>query len=199
MKASGQVECKEYIQATLLHYKSNTSTVLLFYMITIFFGFAGISGLILSITQDYPIQYFLPILCIALIPSLIRFVIIPLQITNTYRAQKEWQSPVDYEITETHLLQNSLYNKSSIPLTKIVRLRENKGLSLIYYNLNCFYIIPKCFFTDPNQIVELRTMLPGKNSTKAIALQKPVRNFKLIIYGALFVIIVFLILKNLYF
>jgi hypothetical protein len=196
MKISGQIIWKELLQAFLLHYKSNVSTLITFYVITIFFGIGGFGGIILSVTEDFPIQYSLPFLLIGLCPILIRYVLLPIQVKNIFRAQKEWNSPFEYEFTETHLMLNTLYNRNSFPFTEIVKWKENKQVCLLYYTFNCFYVIPKRFFTDPQQIDTLRSYIPKKPTQKAKALQKPILISRLIAIAIAIIIIVVVFLFN---
>lgn len=197
MKITGQVEYNDYLQGFLLHYKSNPSTMFLFYGILIFCGLLGISSLILSIIRGYPITYALIILFVALSVFLYRFVFLPIQIKNSFRIQKELNAPFEYEFTETHMLLNTLYNKSSIPFTEFVKWKENKVVFLLYYNPNCFYVIPKRFFMDPQQIDLIKAYIDATKNNKMKEIRRISRKTNWIIYAVLFLLIIILVLTNL--
>ena len=151
----------------------------------------------LSIIQGYPIQYALIMLFLALSVFLYRFVFLPIQVKNSFRIQKELNAPFEFEFTETHMLLNTLYNKSSIPFTEFVKWKENKEVFLLYYNSNCFYVIPKRFFMDPQQIETIKANIDVTKNNKMKEIRRIYRKTNWIIYAVLFLIIIILVLTNL--
>jgi hypothetical protein len=193
MKITGQLNQKDYLQATLLHYKSNVSVLVLFFGILIIFGLTSIIGILFVILQKIPFSFILPVLGVLISTLAIRYLLIPFQIANTFNKRKDLSEPITYEFDGAHISSSALTNQSSRPWSDICEIKENKDICLLYFGLNCFYIIPKRFFTSPEDMEKMRSWVYESPVIKPNNVGDRQRT-KLIVSIVIFAIIVFLII-----
>ena len=161
MKINGKLEWTDYLNSQLLHLRPPTSARIVYYAMYAAVVFALV-GVIYEWTIgqfESAISYMPPLIIIIVIVPLYRYVFLPIFYKNIFTQVKSLNSPFEYEFTETEMLLSNEFGNSRIPWENYTKWKENSELIMLYQSDIVYNIIPKRFFSDPQQIEIIKSLL----------------------------------------
>jgi len=169
MKIKGQLQWTDYLNAQLLHMQPSGFIRVVRLVIYAFMALTFIILLFMALfgQLDFNAAYIFPVLLLVVIFPLYRYVFLPNRVKKIFTQQKEFSLPFEIEFTETGMRSSNEVGNSNRPWTNFVKWKENKELFMLYHSDVLFTMIPKRFFTDPQQIEMVRSFLEKNNVPKA--------------------------------
>ena len=168
MKINGQFQWTDYLNAQLLHLQPNGfGRVVLYGAFSIMIlTFIALLSLYFFGQLDVNISLLLPVFILILLFPLYRYVFLPNRVKKIFMQQKELSSPIEFEFTETGLHTSNEFGNSTRPWSYFIKWKENKELIMLYHSDVLFNMIPKRFFTDPQQIETVKSYLENNKVPK---------------------------------
>ncbi len=151
MKFQGKFEWTDYLAAQNLHLRQPLVARVMLSVVFAFMGLTLLGALIYAIMGKLDILVMLPLVFVGAFFVLYRYVLLPGRIRQLFTQNKELSLPLEYEITEAGLNVSNELGSSLRPWKNFVRWKEDKDVLMLYQSDAAFTMLPKRFFTDPQQ------------------------------------------------
>lgn len=172
MKFTCNIEWKDFLNAQLLHRRPDKFGKIinaLFYGLGVLYIVMIIS---LAVNGRGTFIQWIPVLLWLIAFPLMRYVLLPYQTKQLYSQHKEFQSPIEIELTESGIQTTNLIGSSDRPYSFFHHWKEDKELFLIYVSENAPIILPKRFVGSHEQIETVRSTLTNKIEIKISKVQR---------------------------
>ena len=164
MKINGKLEWTDYLNSQLLHLRPPTSARIVYYAMyaAVVFALVGVIYEWAIGQFESAISYMPPLIIIIVIVPLYRYVFLPIFYKNIFTQVKSLNSPFEYEFTEGEMILSNEFGNSRMPWGNYTKWKENSELIMLYHSDIAYNIIPKRFFSDPQQLEIVKSYI-GEN------------------------------------
>jgi hypothetical protein len=169
MKINGQLKWTDYLNSQLLHLRPTTFMRVVYYSMyaVVLLAFGGIIYQFVTGQLEFSFSYLLPFLFIIAIVPLYRYVFLPMQTRKIFAQQKALNSPFEIEFDETEMTVSNEFGNHRMPWGNFAKWKEDSELLMLYHSDVMYNIIPKRFFSDPQQIEIIRSFLEKNKVSKS--------------------------------
>ncbi|MFN8435349.1 MAG: YcxB family protein [Anaerolineales bacterium] len=165
MKIKVQYTWEDLRNAHLLHMYPSRHFIVYFLAITMLGVF--VYWLFTDLSLIYTAPPILIILAIGIGSSLVnRYISIPNQAKKSFAQQKAISLPFEFELTEAGVHISNELGNSNVPWNYFTKWDENEDIIILYQSDSLIHMLPKRFFTKPQELETINSLLEANKITK---------------------------------
>jgi len=143
IQINGQYELADFKKAQALHARrGRLATWGVYYVIGLMALITGVGG-VLAIMGRFPWSYVLISALVLGAFVIVRFVVVPRQLTRVFTQQKDLSAPFEMTLTDQEFSMRNEFGESHLPWDSFVKWKEDKEMLLLYRSDVMFQMLPK--------------------------------------------------------
>ena len=143
IQINGQYELADFKKAQALHARrGRLATWGVYYVIGLMALITGVGG-VLAIMGRFPWSYVLISALVLGAFVIVRFVVVPRQLTRVFTQQKDLSAPFEMTLTDQEFSMRNEFGASHLPWDSFVKWKEDKEMLLLYRSDVMFQMLPK--------------------------------------------------------
>jgi hypothetical protein len=143
IQINGQYELADFKKAQALHARrGRLATWGVYYVIGLMALITGVGG-VLAIMGRFPWPYVLISVLVLGAFVIVRFVVVPRQLTRVFTQQKDLSAPFEMTLTDQEFSMRNEFGESHLPWDSFVKWKEDKEMLLLYRSDVMFQMLPK--------------------------------------------------------
>jgi hypothetical protein len=153
------MEWTDYLASQNLHLRQPLAARVLIFVLFSVLGLILVVALFLAILGRLDILVLVPLVFMGAFFVLYRYILFPRRVRQVFTQQKELSLPIEFEITEAGLNVSNELGSSLRPWKNFAKWKEDKDILMLYQSDVAYTMLPKRFFTDPQQIESIKRHL----------------------------------------